>query len=371
MERAQQTCELWAQTYPRDWKAHGFLAGIVYPVLGKYEQSVEEGKKTIELNPDFAIAYVTLSLGYRSLDRLAEAENMLQRASERKLDVPSMSLERYGIAFLRGDRAELARLGDPGVARSGTEDLMSNYQAFALGYGGQLQGATREVAAGGGPGAAGCPLGTGGALPGRPPRSGKRCSERPRRAPERSRCSESVDGTRGAVWCGVGAGGSPAMFAALRNSRMNCEKGFPENTAVRFNYLPTIRARLALTQGDPGKALELLRTAAHYELGWPPSASVGSFGALYPVYVRGEAYLAAHRGTEAAAEFLKVLNHRGIVGADPIGALARLQLGRAFTLAGDRPKAIAAYQDFLALWEHADPDVPVLTQAKAEYARLR
>ena len=149
------------------------------------------------------------------------------------------------------------------------------------------------------------------------------------------------------------------------------EKRFPENTVVKFNYVPTLRARLALTQGAPAKALEILQIAAQYELGVPASSSVGLFGALYPLYVRGEAYLALHRGEEAALEFQKILDHRGIVGVDPIGALARLQLSRALALSGDRGRAIAQYQDFLTLWKHADPDIPILVHARAEYARLQ
>ncbi len=132
-----------------------------------------------------------------------------------------------------------------------------------------------------------------------------------------------------------------------------------------------LRARLALSHHEPAEALEELQIAAPYEQGFPPSAEVGLFGALYPVYLRGEAYLAAHEGPRAAAEFQKILDHRGIVVADPIGALARLQMGRAFALAGDTGKAVTAYQDFLSLWKNADTDIPILVQAKAEYARLR
>jgi tetratricopeptide (TPR) repeat protein len=146
---------------------------------------------------------------------------------------------------------------------------------------------------------------------------------------------------------------------------------FPEDTAVQFSYLPVIRARLALNRGDASKAIELLQTAVPHELGVPPSAISGVFGALYPIYVRGEAYLAEHRGAEAAAEFKKVLDHPGIVVADPIGAMAHLQLGRALAVSGDKAKANIAYQDFLALWKNADRDIPVLTQAEAEYAKLQ
>jgi tetratricopeptide (TPR) repeat protein len=146
---------------------------------------------------------------------------------------------------------------------------------------------------------------------------------------------------------------------------------FPEDTAVQFSYLPVVRARLALNRGDASKAIELLRMAVPHELGVPPSAISGLFGALYPIYMRGEAYLAEHRGAEAAAEFKKVLDHPGIVVADPIGAMAHLQLGRALAVSGDKAKANIAYQDFFALWKNADRDIPVLAQAEAEYAKLQ
>jgi hypothetical protein len=145
---------------------------------------------------------------------------------------------------------------------------------------------------------------------------------------------------------------------------------FPEDTAVQFSYLPVLRALLALNHGEPAKAIELLQLTVPYELGAPPSAFFGFFGALYPAHVRGEAYLAAHQGADAATEFRKILDRRGVVINDPIGALARLQLGRACAMSGDKTNAKAAYQDFLSLWKDADPDIPILKQARAEYARL-
>jgi tetratricopeptide (TPR) repeat protein len=144
------------------------------------------------------------------------------------------------------------------------------------------------------------------------------------------------------------------------------ETRFPEDTVVRFSYLPMLRARIALSLGDGARAIEILQAATPYELG----ASRGLFGALYPIYVRGEAHLAAHRGLEAATEFQRILDHRGIVGSDPIGALAHLQLGRALALSGDTIKAKTAYQDFLTLWKDADPNISILKQASAEYAKL-
>jgi tetratricopeptide (TPR) repeat protein len=149
------------------------------------------------------------------------------------------------------------------------------------------------------------------------------------------------------------------------------EKRFPEDTSVRFSYLPAVRALLALNHGEPAKAIELLQIAVPYDLGAPLCNFPGFFGALYPIYVRGEAYLAARQGTEAATEFQKLLDHRGVVISDPIGALARLQLGRAFALSGDKTKAKTAYQDFLTLWKDAEPEIPILKQAKAEYSKLQ
>jgi tetratricopeptide (TPR) repeat protein len=140
------------------------------------------------------------------------------------------------------------------------------------------------------------------------------------------------------------------------------DKRFPEDTVVRFNYLPALRGQIALNRNDVPKSFEFLQAATPYEL--------GGYAGLYPAYVRGEAYLAANRGSEAAAEFQKILDHRGIVLNDPIGALAHLQIGRAYAVQGDTAKARAAYQDFLALWKDADPDIPVLIFAKAEYAKL-
>jgi predicted Zn-dependent protease len=147
-------------------------------------------------------------------------------------------------------------------------------------------------------------------------------------------------------------------------------KRFPEDTIVQVNYLPTLRAKLALLHANPQEALVILGAASPYELGLP-SLNYYNWPNLYPVYVRGEAYLAAHQGGQAAVEFQKILDHRGIVLNEPIGALAHLQLGRAYAMQGDTAKSRAAYQDFLTLWKDADPDIPILKEAKAEFARLQ
>jgi ATP/maltotriose-dependent transcriptional regulator MalT len=143
-------------------------------------------------------------------------------------------------------------------------------------------------------------------------------------------------------------------------------KRFPEDTVVQFNYLPTLRAKLALNQGKISETLETLEIATPYELGGTTASSYG-WNALFPVFVRGEAYLGAENGREAAAEFQKIIDHRGIVVNEPIGVLAHLGLARAYAFQGDKTKARAAYQDFLTLWKDADPDIPVLKQARAEF----
>jgi tetratricopeptide (TPR) repeat protein len=374
LEKAQQTCELWAQTYPRDMNdemnPHGFLAGLIYPPLGKYDKAMEEAKKLIEVDPDFIIGYVLLAFSYQYLDRFKEAQNVLQRASERKLEKPDTLVQRFDIAFLKGDNAEMESAVALGRGKPGAEDWLSSQEAFVLAYSGQLQQARKksqraaDLALHSGQRDRAALWATGPALWeaffGKAPTA-------------RHSAMAALDLSKGRD---VEFGAALALALAGDSTQSqkladDLEKRFPEDTAVKSSYLPALRALHALKQGNQAKAIELLTFAAPYELGAPPSSFLGFFGALYPIYVRGQAYLAAHQGAEAAAEFRKILDHRGIVVSDPIGALAHLQLGRAFVLSGDKVKARAAYQDFLTLWKDADRDIPIFQQAKAEYAKLQ
>jgi hypothetical protein len=144
---------------------------------------------------------------------------------------------------------------------------------------------------------------------------------------------------------------------------------FPEDTIVQFNYLPILRAKLAVSRGNASEAIESLRVTTPYDLG--RASGWNDWTALYPSYVRGEAYLAAHQGSESAAEFQKILDHPGIAVNEPIGVLAHLGLARAYVMQRDTAKAKAAYQNFLTLWKDADPNIPILKEAKAEYAKLQ
>ena len=166
----------------------------------------------------------------------------------------------------------------------------------------------------------------------------------------------------------LGLAGDSSRSEALAD---DLDKRFPEDTFVRFTYLPVLRGLSALHRGPSTESVERLQSALHYELA-VNGLSVGLYlGGLHSAYVRGEAFVAAQQYAEAAAEFQKVLDHRGIVGADPIGVLAHLQLGRTFALGGDQVKAKRAYEDFLTRWKDADSDIPVLKKARAEYARFR
>ncbi len=365
LEKAQQTCELWAQIYPRDALPHDYLAAI-YRVLGKYDKGVEEGKKAIGLDPDFAFGYTLLALEYKFLDRLGEAENILQRASDRKLQIPDFLVQRYDLAFLKGDQAGMERAVALGQGKSGAEDWISDHEALVMAYSGHLkqarrtsshaadlaqQAAQRERAA---------LFETGAAL--REAFFGNASA-----AGQSARAALAVSNDRdveyGAAFA-LALAGDPSGFQTLAT---DLGKRFPEDTLVKFSYLPALGALFALKHGEPSKAIGLLKIAVPYELGAPPSA----FGVLYPIYVRGQAYLDAHQGAEAAAEFQKILDHRGIVVSDPIGALAHLQIGRAFKLSGDHTRAKKGYEDFLTLWKDADSDIPILKQAKAEFAKLQ
>jgi eukaryotic-like serine/threonine-protein kinase len=373
LEKAQQACALWVQAYPRAWVPHGLLAGDIYMARGKREESVEEGKIAVGLDPDFSIGYANLAMSYMALERMDEAENTLQRASERKLEIPDFFVLRYVIAFLKGDKVGMEREAALARERPGTDDWMSNSEGFVLAYSGHLEAArnmsqlaadlarkterrdtealyeadaaVREALFGNG-------------------------STARQRAVDALELSKSRD-------VAYGAGLSLALSGDSSRSQALTEdlaRRFPEDTRVQFTYAPTLRALLALNHGQPTKAVELLQTTIPYERGSPNTGGseflLGA-GTLYSAYVRGLAYLAAHQGAEAAAEFQKILDHRGIVISDPIGALAHLQLGRAYALSGDTTKAKSAYQDFLTLWKDADPDVPILKEAKAEYAKLK
>ncbi len=372
LEKAQQTCALWVQAYPRAWLPHGLLSGGIYNTLGKYEKSVDEANIAIGIDPDFSIGYSILADSYIALERTGEAEKTLQRASERKLDIPDFYIQRYVIAFLKDDKTGMEREAAQSREKPGVDDWMSNAEGFVSAYSGHLEEARRmsrraaDLARKAERRDTEALYETDAAV--REALFGNVSTAR-QRAGDALELSRSRDGEYGAAFA-LALSGDSSRSQALTE---DLSRRLPGDTSVQFTYVPTLRALLALNHSQPSKAVELLQTAIPYEGGSPiegGSEFLLGAGNLYPAYVRGLAYLAAHHGAEAAAEFQKILDHRGIVICDPVGALARLQLGRAYALSGDDTKAKSAYQDFLSLWKDADPDIPILKQAKAEYAKL-
>jgi tetratricopeptide (TPR) repeat protein len=367
LEKAEQACLAWAQTYPREMPPHGLLSGVIYGGLGRYEEALEQNKKAIALDPDAAIGYFTLAGNYLYLNRLNTAENVLQTALDRKPQFAASPVLLYNIAFLKGDEAGMERQVVRGQGQA--EDLISYSESFVLAYSGHMQQARRMSQR-----ASDLAQQSGGREKSALFQTGAAISEAlfgyvpvPRRkalaALELSKDREVEYGAAVAL----ALSGDISRARTLTN---DLERRFPEDTSVRFNYTPTLRALLALDRGDSANAIEQLQIAIPYEFGAPRSLVHGNFGALYPIYVRGEAYLREKKGAEAADEFRKILDHRGIVVSDPVGAVARLELGRAYAISQDMTKAKAAYQDFLTLWKDADPDIPILKQAKLEYAKL-
>jgi eukaryotic-like serine/threonine-protein kinase len=369
LEKAAQSCKLCIQAYPRSDSPHDFLAGIIYQFEGQYEKAVEEGREAVRLNPDNAISYSILMFDYISLDRLDEAKATYARALERKLNHPFYYPCLYEIAFLQNDTAGMAQQIVGSTGQVGVEDGLIALQADTAGYSGRLREAREYYQ--------------------RAVDSAERAQEK-----EVSATYSAASGLREALFGYPEGARRKAALAMKRSSGRDVQYGaalalayagdtdqaqsladdlgrrFPEDTMLQFNFLPTLRAKLAVNLGDAHEAVEDLRAALPFELGFSASSTY-AWNALYPVFVRGEAYLAAHQGKEAAAEFQKILDHRGIALYEPIGVLAHLQLGRAYAIQGDTVKAHTAYQDFLTLWKDADADIPILKQAKAEYAKLQ
>jgi DNA-binding winged helix-turn-helix (wHTH) protein/tetratricopeptide (TPR) repeat protein len=370
LEAAQPICEAWARAYPREALPHLTLAGIVHKAPGRYEAALDESRKAVELDPDFWVGYYGLGVNNVYLGRLNDAESVLRAATARGFDSDELIMLAYDIAFLKDDRAGMDRQAARARARPGGENWMSAREALVSVNSGRLQEARKisqravlQAQQAGQPERAS--LWAAGAAVHEALVGNKKA------ASEWARLALKLSNSREVEY---GAALALAMSDDLSRARAiedDIDKRFAEDSSVQFNYLPTVRAVLALNRGEPGQAVELLQVASPHELGIPRSAISGLFGALYPPYFRGQAYLAANRGAEASGEFQKILDHRGIVVSDPIAALAHLQLGRAYVLMGEMEKAKSAYQDFLALWENADAEIPILQQAKRESAKLK
>jgi tetratricopeptide (TPR) repeat protein/predicted Ser/Thr protein kinase len=372
LEKAGQTYELWQQTYPRNSTPYGNL-GVISSTLGNYEKALSEYSESLRLNPNNVDNYLNLGGSYMLLNRLDEADAVYKQAEARKLESEDLLATRYVLAFLKGDAAQMERLASAAMGRPGFEDQLLGTQSDTQAWYGKLQNAreltrramdsaehndAKETAATYQAELAFCEVEAG-----NKERARAEANAALKLAPNRD--------VKAQVALALARAGDAAGAERLA---AELDKTFPLDTVVQRFWLPTIRAAIALERKDPNRAVELLKQASAIEL--------GLIGApLGPIYVRGQAYLALGDGNRAAAEFQKYIDHRAVAINFPWGALARLGLARAYALEAQsaqgaaaepaRAKARAAYQDFLTLWKDADPDIPILKEAKSEYAKLK
>ncbi|MGC2324678.1 MAG: protein kinase [Terriglobales bacterium] len=365
-EKVIQVLEQWIRTYPRDALPHSVL-DATYGLVGNYDKAVEEAREALRLEPNAAIRYGNLGLDYICLNRLDDAEAVVKQAEERHLESEGSITVRYQLAFLKNDVAGMARVVAAASGKPGLEDLLLWTQGDTETWNGRVakgreltrravdlavrndaketaaaykaEEALREAALG-------------------------NITQARSAAGETLKLAVNRDTQAVSAVALVEAGDTTA--AERLASELNAAR--PLDSLVQGYWIPTIRAAIELQKKNPGKAVDLLRSAAPYELG---SVLNSGWITLVPVYVRGQAYLALHDGKSAETEFQKFVDHRGIVTNFPLGALARLQLARAYAVQGDSAKARSAYLEFLTFWKDADPDIPILKQAKAEYAKLQ
>jgi serine/threonine protein kinase/tetratricopeptide (TPR) repeat protein len=365
LEQASQVYELWAKSYPKDKVPPGNL-GFIYAQLGQYEKALAATKDSLALDSD-AIGYSNLADVYLTLNRFDDASKTINRAKEEKLESDALHWVMYQLSFVMSVQSEMERQVAWAAGKPGSEDTLLSFQSDTEAYYGRLS----------------------------------RARDFTRRAVDAAVRNDSKE--TAALWqvnsalreaefgntaaakqsamaaLALAPGRDIKMLAALTFAQIGeghrakaiveeLENAYPSQTMLKVYWLPTIKAAMELSSNNPSQAGVFLEAAAPYELGLPAQFQLGT---LYPVYVRGQAYLAAHDSASATAEFQKFLDHRGIVVNFPLGALAHLGLARAYAMAGDTAKAKTAYQDFFALWKDADPDIPILKEAKAEYAKLQ
>jgi serine/threonine protein kinase len=365
LEKTAQVYQLWQQTYPRDYVPHTNLA-FISGNLGDRNEALAEDLEAMRLDASHVNRYANLGLDYINLDRFDDAEAVFKQAEERKLESEELLGARYQLAFLKGDTGQMAQLVSATFGKPGEEDPLLADQSDTEAWQGKLKEA-RELTR-------------------RAMDSAQRNDAKETAAVYQASAAvrEVESGNRELALADAHAAlkltsnrdvrSVTALVLARANDTAAAEKladeldkAFPLDTIVQKYWLTTIRAAIALGHKDGKQAIEVLQVASPIELGQPANLGL----TLAPVYLRGEAYLTLHDGGAAAAEFQKFIDHRGLVGNFEWGALARLGLARACAMQGDSVRAKAAYQEFLTLWKDADSDVPILKQAKAEFARVQ
>ncbi len=366
LEQVRQLFEMWGRSYPKEVTPPADLA-VIGVSLGQYEKAVTYTLDALRLEPNRTVAYSNLAQCYLALNRLDDAKKAIEQARSRTLETDFLHLPEYELAFLKGDAAEMERQLAWAAGKPQMEDLLLSFQSDTEAYYGRLAKA-RDFSR-------------------RAVDAAVRDNSKENAALWRVNAAlrEGEFGNTAAAKRDVARALTLApgrtdvrLFAALTLARIGetarakqlvkeLERDHPSDTLLKRYWLPTIQAALEVNRNNSSQALSLLEPAVPYELATPSELQIGT---LFPVYVRGQAQLMAHNGAAAAKEFLKFEDHRGVTVNFPLGALAQLGLARAYALAGDTTKAKTAYQYFFTLWKDADPDIPILKNAKAEYAKL-
>jgi eukaryotic-like serine/threonine-protein kinase len=368
LDKAVETYQLWAEDYPHDNVPRGNL-GQIYGFLGQYDSGVTELLEDLRLNPDTVAGYNNLMSHYTALNRLEEAKTAYQRAKARNLDNPFLHWNLYGIAFLQKDAAEMQRQATWAAGKPQGENLLLSAQSDTEAYAGHLDRARELTRQAMQSAAQNDQQETVGQWQ---MNAALREAEFGNTTRARQQIEEVLAKSPNRDMQILGALALARIGDSARAEQMadDLAKQFPQDTVVNRYWLPTIRAANEINRKNPAKAIDVLAISVPYELGNPsPQAEIGAY--LYPAYIRGQSYLLLRDGEKAEGEFQKFLTHPGITVNCPLGALAHLQLGRAYTLMHDPAKARAAYDDFFGLWKDADAGVPALKQAKAEYAELQ
>ena len=360
LPKAREVVELWRRTYPRDSVALNYQ-NAVYRFLGEREPALEAARKEVELAPYDGYAYGDLIGAYLALNRTEEAKAVLEQAFRQKVDQGARHLDRYLIGFLQGDAQAMQREVEWYKGRPDEGDMRLT-QAGAAVHGGRLAEA-RELYA------QAIALARRGGL-----EETAASALLDQAATEalfgnareaRERAAEGLTRGRG-PFVPLQAARAFALSGAAEKAQPLIDetaRRFPSHTLIQEVELPVLRALVELQRGHSAKAVELVQPAARYEL--------GSRSPYYVLYVSGMAHLRSRAGAQAAAQFQKVLDNRGLDPLSPLYPLSQLGLARAKAIAGDTAQARRAYQDFLALWKDADADIPVLREARAEYAKLK
>lgn len=370
LQKGFQTLELWAQAFPRDILAHSLLSGFMSQGLGKYQLSIDEAKLSLGIDAEFTPAYVNQIFSQTFLDRPQEAATTLQQAYTHKLQIPELVIAQYFLAFQKSDDAGMERAMAAGQDKPGAEDWLLHSQSMTLARAGKLSAARRtcdravQAAKAAGEGERAATYEAAAAI-------WEALYGNSSAAQVRGKTALQISNGRDTEYAVALAAGLAGDLSRAQELSNDLQKRFPEDTSVIFNYVPALRGMSALRRGASAEAIEDLQAAAPCEQCASGIVFNYFFGNFYPVYTRGKVLLAAGHPTEAAAEFRTIITHRGLLMFDPLDAIAHLELARAYSKMGEATKAKATYAELLSIWKDTDRDLPVVEQARAEFAKLR